>query len=194
MDKPPRLDAPRKTTTQNRLAEDQRARVEKLATDEKTTCEGCGCARFRCAEEALRTHDHGLMVCLWCATFVLQAAQVRRVVLEGIRHRGEDLVLDQHRVRVRLDEEVYPVTRPRKDFALDGDIPSQTFFDAFDIDRAHQGVEEEATQTVRAFRVEEECQDLNKRRKIPIAPPAPPVMKCFAGLSCSRYLPQSSPA
>ncbi len=51
----------------NLLAEDQRARVEKLATDEKTTCEGCGCARLRCAEEALRTHDHGLMVCSWCA-------------------------------------------------------------------------------------------------------------------------------
>jgi hypothetical protein len=98
------------------------------------------------------------LVFIWVRvpTFVLQAAQVRCVVFEGIRNRGEDLVLDQHRVRVRLDEEVYPVTRPRKDFALNGDIPSQTFFDTFDSDRARQGVEEEATQTVRAFRVEEE--------------------------------------
>src|SRR5215213_9394330 len=31
-----------------RLTEDQGARVEKLATDEGTTCEGCGCARLRC--------------------------------------------------------------------------------------------------------------------------------------------------
>jgi hypothetical protein len=53
-----------------RLTEGQRARVEKLATDEGTTCEGCGCARLRCGEEALRTHDHGLMVYLWCANEV----------------------------------------------------------------------------------------------------------------------------
>ena len=53
-----------------RLTEGQRARVEKLATDEGTTCEGCGCARLRCGEEALRTHDHGLMGCLWCANDV----------------------------------------------------------------------------------------------------------------------------
>jgi hypothetical protein len=53
-----------------RLTEGQRARVEKLATDEGTTCEGCGCARLHCGEEALRTHDHGLMVCLWCANDV----------------------------------------------------------------------------------------------------------------------------
>jgi hypothetical protein len=50
-----------------RLTEDQRARVEKLARDEGTTCEGCGCARLRCGEEARRTHDHGLMVYLCCA-------------------------------------------------------------------------------------------------------------------------------
>ena len=53
-----------------RLTEGQRARVEKLATDEGTTCEGYGCARLRCGEEALRTHDHGLMVYLWCANDV----------------------------------------------------------------------------------------------------------------------------
>ncbi len=53
-----------------RLTEDQRARVEKLARDEGTTCEGCGCARLRCGEEARRTHDHGLMVYLCCANEV----------------------------------------------------------------------------------------------------------------------------
>jgi hypothetical protein len=53
-----------------RLTEGQRSRVEKLATDEGTTCEGYGCARLRCGEEALRTHDHGLMVYLWCANDV----------------------------------------------------------------------------------------------------------------------------
>jgi hypothetical protein len=53
-----------------RLTEVQGARVEKLATDEGTTCEGCGCARLRCGEEAPRTHDHGLMVYLWCANEV----------------------------------------------------------------------------------------------------------------------------
>src|SRR5215210_2428227 len=53
-----------------RLTEGQRALVEKLATDEGTTCEGCGCARLRCGEEALRTHNHGLMVYLWCANDV----------------------------------------------------------------------------------------------------------------------------
>jgi hypothetical protein len=42
------------------------ARVEKLATEDGTTCEVCGCARLRCGEEARRTHDHGLMVYLWC--------------------------------------------------------------------------------------------------------------------------------
>jgi hypothetical protein len=45
-----------------RLTADQRARVEKLAKEEGTTCEGCGCARLRCGAEALRTHNHGLMV------------------------------------------------------------------------------------------------------------------------------------
>jgi hypothetical protein len=53
-----------------RLTEDQRARIEKLARDEGTTCEGCGCARLRCGEEARRTHDHGLMVYLCCANEV----------------------------------------------------------------------------------------------------------------------------
>jgi hypothetical protein len=50
-----------------RLTADQRAHIEKLATGEGTTCEACGRARLRCAEEALRTHNHGLMVYLWCA-------------------------------------------------------------------------------------------------------------------------------
>jgi hypothetical protein len=50
-----------------RLTEDQRTRVEKLAREVGTTCEGCGSARLRCGEEARRTHDHGLMVYLWCA-------------------------------------------------------------------------------------------------------------------------------
>ena len=49
-----------------RLTEDQRARVEKLATEAGTTCEGCGSAQLRCGEEARRTHDHGLTVYLWC--------------------------------------------------------------------------------------------------------------------------------
>jgi hypothetical protein len=49
-----------------RLTEDQRTRVEKLAREVGTTCEGCGSARLRCGEEARRTHDHGLMVYLWC--------------------------------------------------------------------------------------------------------------------------------
>ena len=50
-----------------RLTEEQRTRVEKLAREEGTTCEGCGSARLRCGEEARRTHDQGLMVYLWCA-------------------------------------------------------------------------------------------------------------------------------
>ena len=49
-----------------RLTEDQRASVEKLATEAGTTCEGCGSAQLRCGEEARRTHDHGLMIYLWC--------------------------------------------------------------------------------------------------------------------------------
>ena len=49
-----------------RLTEDQRASVEKLATEAGTTCEGCGSAQLRCGEEARRTRDHGLMVYLWC--------------------------------------------------------------------------------------------------------------------------------
>jgi hypothetical protein len=53
-----------------RLTADQRARVEKLATEEGTTCEGCGRAGLRRGEEALRTHNHGLMVYLWCASDV----------------------------------------------------------------------------------------------------------------------------
>jgi hypothetical protein len=53
-----------------RLTEDQRTRVEKLAREVGTTCEGCGSARLRCGEEARRTHDHGLMVYLWCADYV----------------------------------------------------------------------------------------------------------------------------
>ena len=53
-----------------RLTEDQRASVEKLARDEGTTCEGCGRGRLRCGEEARRTHDDGLMVYLWCANDV----------------------------------------------------------------------------------------------------------------------------
>ena len=48
-----------------RLTEDQRARIEKLATEEGTTCEGCGRAGLRCGEEARRTQDHGLLVYLW---------------------------------------------------------------------------------------------------------------------------------
>jgi hypothetical protein len=47
-----------------RFTADQRTRVERLATDEGTTCEGRGCARLPCGEEALRTHNHGLMVYL----------------------------------------------------------------------------------------------------------------------------------
>ena len=50
-----------------RLTEEQRARVEQLARDEGTTCEGCGSAWLRCGEAARRTHDRGLMVYLWCA-------------------------------------------------------------------------------------------------------------------------------
>jgi hypothetical protein len=53
-----------------RLTEDQRARIEKLATAEGTACEGCGRAGLRCGEEARRTQDHGLMVYLWCANEV----------------------------------------------------------------------------------------------------------------------------
>ena len=53
-----------------RLTVDQRAHIEKLATEEGTTCESCGRARLRCGEEALRTHDRGLMVYLWCANDV----------------------------------------------------------------------------------------------------------------------------
>ena len=53
-----------------RLTQEQRARVEKLATDGGTICEGCGSARLRCGEEARRTHDQGLMVYLWCAADV----------------------------------------------------------------------------------------------------------------------------
>jgi hypothetical protein len=49
------------------LTEDQRTRIEKLAREVGTTCEGCGSARLRCGEEARRTHDQGLMVYLWCA-------------------------------------------------------------------------------------------------------------------------------
>ncbi len=49
-----------------RLSEDQRASVEKLAREAGTTCEGCGSAQLRCGEEARRTRDHGLMVYLWC--------------------------------------------------------------------------------------------------------------------------------
>ena len=50
-----------------RLTDDQRARVEELAQEAGTTCEGCGSAKLRCGEEARRTHDQGLMVYLWCA-------------------------------------------------------------------------------------------------------------------------------
>jgi hypothetical protein len=53
-----------------RLTEGQRAHIEQLATDEGTTCEGCGCAGLRCGEEARPTHDHGLMVYLWCTNDV----------------------------------------------------------------------------------------------------------------------------
>jgi hypothetical protein len=53
-----------------RLTEDQRTRIEKLATEEGTTCDGCGRAGLRCGEEARRTHDHGLMIYLWCANKV----------------------------------------------------------------------------------------------------------------------------
>src|SRR5215211_6613438 len=53
-----------------RLTANQRTHIERLATEEGTTCEGCGRARLRCGEEALRTHDHGLMVYLWCANDV----------------------------------------------------------------------------------------------------------------------------
>jgi hypothetical protein len=48
------------------LTEDQRARVEKLATDAGTTCEGCASARLSCGKEARRTHDWGLMVYSCC--------------------------------------------------------------------------------------------------------------------------------
>ena len=50
-----------------RLTENQRTCIEKLARDEGTTREGCGSVRLRCGEEARRTHDQGLMVYLWCA-------------------------------------------------------------------------------------------------------------------------------
>jgi hypothetical protein len=53
-----------------RLTEDQRARVEELAQEAGTTCEGCGSAKLRCGEEAHRTYDQGLMVYLWCANDV----------------------------------------------------------------------------------------------------------------------------
>ena len=53
-----------------RLTESQRTRVEELAGEAGTTCEGCGSASLCCGEEALRTHDHGLMVYLWCANDV----------------------------------------------------------------------------------------------------------------------------
>jgi hypothetical protein len=53
-----------------RLTADQRAHIEKLTTEEGTTCESCGCAGLRCGEEGLRTHDRGLMVYLWCANDV----------------------------------------------------------------------------------------------------------------------------
>ena len=53
-----------------RLTADQRAHIEKLATEEGTTCEGCGRARLRCGEEALRTHYRGLMIYLWCGNDV----------------------------------------------------------------------------------------------------------------------------
>ena len=53
-----------------RLTEDQCARVEELVREAGTTCEGCGSASLRCGEEARRTHDHGLMVYLWCASDV----------------------------------------------------------------------------------------------------------------------------
>jgi len=53
-----------------RLTENQRICIEKLARDEGTTCEGCGSVRLRCGEEARRTHDHGLMVYLGCASDV----------------------------------------------------------------------------------------------------------------------------
>ena len=53
-----------------RLTEQQRARVEQLAREAGTTCEGCGSAQLRCGEEARRTHDQGLMVYLLCAADV----------------------------------------------------------------------------------------------------------------------------
>jgi hypothetical protein len=53
-----------------RLTADQHAQIEMLATEEGTTCESCGRARLRRGEEALRTHDRGLMVYLWCANDV----------------------------------------------------------------------------------------------------------------------------
>jgi hypothetical protein len=53
-----------------RLSEDQRASVEKLATEAGTTCEDCGSAQLRCGEGARRTHDHGLMIYLWCPNAV----------------------------------------------------------------------------------------------------------------------------
>ena len=53
-----------------RLTEGQRARIEELAREAGTTCEGCGRAGLRCGEEARRTHDRGLMVYLWCANDV----------------------------------------------------------------------------------------------------------------------------
>jgi hypothetical protein len=51
-----------------RLTEDQRARIEKLATAEGTACKGCGRAGLRCGEEARRTQDHGLIVYLCAPT------------------------------------------------------------------------------------------------------------------------------
>ncbi len=52
------------------LTADQRVRIEELAGEAGTTCEGCGCAGLRCGEEARCTHDRGLMVYLWCANDV----------------------------------------------------------------------------------------------------------------------------
>jgi hypothetical protein len=71
-----------------RLTEDQRARIEKLATEEGITCEGCGRAGLRCGEEARRTQDHGLMVYLWCANKVHPRGAYQYFTIPAGEHIG----------------------------------------------------------------------------------------------------------
>ncbi len=70
-----------------RLTQDERARIEELAREAGTRCEGCGSARLRCGEEARRTHDRGLMVYLWCANDVHPRGAYQYFTLSS----GEDI-------------------------------------------------------------------------------------------------------